>query len=145
MQKLVYCVSTIQEIQRISAVASTSLPHGLTKDMRINGYHFPEGTSKKHIIEFYFRNRHKNNCDFIFSVFYYLLVGFIPNLKKFMYDPTVFPNPNELIPERFIGKSTDGSTIVFKVSLTKNTRIKINMSEIIIYLITCYITLYTNI
>jgi cytochrome P450 len=46
MQTLVFCFATIQEIQRISAVASTSLPHGLTKDMTINGYHFPEGTSK---------------------------------------------------------------------------------------------------
>ena len=47
----------------------------------------------------------------------YLIAGFIPNLKKFMFDPKVFSNPDELIPERFIDKSADGSTIVFKVSL----------------------------
>ena len=42
---MVYCFSTIQEVQRISAVASTALPHGLTKDYKVNGYHFPKGTS----------------------------------------------------------------------------------------------------
>merc|ERR1712141_220767 len=89
MQEMVYCFSTIQEVQRISAVASTALPHGLTKDYTVNGYHFPKGTV------------------------------FQANLKKFMNDPTIFPSPELLIPERFIQTTSDGLTLTFK----KNKRV----------------------
>merc|ERR1712141_146058 len=89
MQEMVYCFSTIQEIQRISAVASTALPHGITKDVSVNGYHFPKGT--------------------IFQA----------NLKKYMNDPTIFPDPDLLIPERFMQTAEDGRTPVFK----KNKRV----------------------
>lgn len=71
-QKLVYCVATIQEVQRISTVAPTVLPHMSTKDISINGYYFPKGTT------------------------------FIANLRKYLRDPNVFPDPMRLIPERFI-------------------------------------------
>ena len=47
MHNLLYCIATIQEIQRVSAVAPTSLPHGLTKDISVRGYHFPKGTGMK--------------------------------------------------------------------------------------------------
>ena len=46
MHSMVYCVATIQEIQRISAVTMTTVPHRNTEDITVKGYHFPKGTSK---------------------------------------------------------------------------------------------------
>ena len=44
MQNMVYCVATIQEIQRLSTVAMGGLQHVLMKDTTVKGYHFPKGT-----------------------------------------------------------------------------------------------------
>ena len=41
---------------------------------------------------------------------------FQANLKKYMNDPTIFPNPDSLIPERFMQTAEDGKTPVFKVT-----------------------------
>ena len=72
MSTLIYCVATIQEVQRVSCVAPASLFHSTTKDVVVKGYKIPEKT---------------------------LMVA---NISKFMMDPDVFPKPYELIPERFI-------------------------------------------
>ena len=88
VQRLVYCVASIQEVQRISAVASISIPHLSTENISINGFFFPKGTT------------------------------FIPNLRKCMRDATVFPNPMKVIPERHIDvdESTEIPTMRIKVS-----------------------------
>ena len=78
MQELVYCMATLQEIQRISCVGPASLPHVLTTAMNINGYDFPEGSI------------------------------FMANLTKFLNDPEVFPEPTQFLPERFINIEADG-------------------------------------
>ena len=89
---MVYCVASIQEVQRISAVASISIPHLSTENININGYFFPKGTT------------------------------FIPNLRKYMRDPTVFPNPLQVIPERYIDvdDTTGNRNMRLKVSSTCN-------------------------
>ena len=78
MQELVYCMATIDEIQRISCVGPGSLPHVLTKNMNINGFDFPKGSI------------------------------FMANLTKFLRDPVVFPEPTKFLPERFIDVDIDG-------------------------------------
>ena len=78
MTDLVYCVATILEIQRISAVGPGSLPHVLTKPTNVNGYDFPEGSI------------------------------FMANLTKYMNDPDVFENPDTFLPERFIDIENSG-------------------------------------
>lgn len=78
MQQLVYCMATIEEIQRISCVAPGSLPHVLTKNMNINGFDFPKGSI------------------------------FMANITKFLKDPAVFPEPTRFLPERFIDIDEDG-------------------------------------
>ena len=78
MQELVYCMATVHEIQRISAVGPGSLPHVLTKPTTVHGYNFPEGSI------------------------------FMANLTKFMCEPDVFSSPNEFRPERFIEIDADG-------------------------------------
>ena len=80
MQKLVYCMATLLEIQRISCVGPGSLPHVLTKPLCVHGYNFPEGSI------------------------------FMANLTKFLNDPEVFPNPKCFVPERFIKTDTDGTS-----------------------------------
>ena len=72
MQQLVYCMATIEEIQRLSCVAPGSLPHVLTKNMSIHGYDFPEGSI------------------------------FMANMTKFLKDPLVYSEPARFIPERFL-------------------------------------------
>ena len=84
---LVYCVATIQEIQRVSCVAPATLMQNTTKNVEVNGYKIPKDT---------------------------LMVA---NITKFMMDPDVFPNPEKLTPERFIEESMDdnGVKITLKV------------------------------
>jgi len=77
--KLIYCVATIQEIQRIACVAPASLFHSVTKDLLLEGYHIKKGQN------------------------------FIVNLTKIMKDPYVFPNPDEFNPDRFIQNSTEAT------------------------------------
>ena len=83
VSRLIYCVATIQEIQRISCVAPATVLHSTMKDVTIKDYMLPKDT---------------------------IIVG---NLTKFMMDPGVFPEPNKLIPERFI--QDDGKKISIKV------------------------------
>ena len=114
MQEMVYCFSTIQEVQRISAVASTALPHGLTKDYTVNGYHFPKGTSMIYQLKMpKFQNLQYLIC--LLGTFKISIIVFQANLKKYMNDPTIFPNPDMRIPERFIQTTSDGLTLTFKV------------------------------
>ena len=79
MQQLVYCMATIEEIQRLSCVGPGSLPHVLTKNMSINGFDFPKGSI------------------------------FMANLTKFLKDPLVFPDSKRLLPERFLDFDDDGN------------------------------------
>ena len=80
MSQLVYCKATIQEIQRISCVAPLTLFHTTTRDVEVNGYSIEKGTR------------------------------FTANLRKFMTDPKVFPNPEKFTPERFIDYSCKDDT-----------------------------------
>lgn len=82
MHKLVYCVATIEEIQRLSCVAPGSLPHVLTKNMSINGFDFPKGSI------------------------------FMANVTKFLKDPLVFPEPRKFQPERFLTFDEDGNIVL---------------------------------
>ena len=79
MSWLVYCCATIQEIQRLSCVAPASLAHTATKDVEVKGYKIETGTR------------------------------IAANLTKFMKDPEVFPNPESLMPERFIESGSCGN------------------------------------
>ena len=82
-----YCVATIQEIQRISRVAPGSLFHASSKDVVVEGYNLKKGQI------------------------------FLANLTKFMTDPNVFPEPNKFIPERFLQEEdlSDGGLRKLKV------------------------------
>ena len=72
ISKLTYCVATIQEVQRISRVAPTTIVHTTVKDVEVNDYMIPKDTM------------------------------IIANLSKFMMDPAVFEEPEKFQPERFI-------------------------------------------
>ena len=93
ISNLVYCVATIQEVQRLSCVAPATLLHTTMKDVSVNGYKIPKGTRM------------------------------IANLTKFMNDPDVFPNPEELRPERFIEDAPEehGISMRIKVQCIKET------------------------
>ena len=76
-----YCVATIQEIQRLACVAPGTLMHTNINDVEIEGYQLKKG----HI--------------------------FTANLTKFMKDPEVFPEPKKFMPERFIlNNEVDGGS-----------------------------------
>ena len=77
-----YCIATIEEIQRISGVGPGSLPHVVTKDVEINGFHFPKGSI------------------------------FMANITKFLRDPCAFPEPTRFLPERFLTNDKDGTRIL---------------------------------
>ena len=70
--KLIYCVATIQEIQRVSCVAPSTLIHCPTNDVEVKDYKIPKDTM------------------------------IVANLAKFMMDPEVFPEPEKFLPDRFI-------------------------------------------
>ena len=82
-------------MQRLSCVAPATLLHTTMKDVSVNGYNIPKGTRM------------------------------IANLTKFMKDPDVFPNPEELRPERFIEDATEenGLSTRIKVQYIKETLI----------------------
>ena len=70
-------MATIQEIQRVSCVGPGTIIHTTTKDVEVQGYKLKKGTRM------------------------------MANLTKFMMDPNIFPQPECLIPERFIQKEKD--------------------------------------
>ena len=82
--KLVYCIATIQEIQRVSCVAPSTLIHSPTTDVEVLGYKIPTDTM------------------------------IVANLAKFMMDPDVFPEPEKLLPDRFIEQ--EGKKLKLKVN-----------------------------
>ena len=75
-----YCVATIQEIQRISCVAPASLFHCATKDIMVEGYKIKKGQRM------------------------------LANLTKYMNDPEVFPLPQKFMPDRFIHNDNNKSS-----------------------------------
>ena len=70
--QLAYTKATIMEIQRLSRVAQGSLIHRLLKDTKVKNYDFQAGQH------------------------------FVINVEKFLMDPTEFPEPEKLKPERFL-------------------------------------------
>lgn len=87
VSQLVYCVATIQEIQRVSCVAPATLLHTTMRDVEVNGYKIPKSTVM------------------------------IANLTKFMKDPDVFPEPEKLIPERFLQEEIDDNGVNLKLKV----------------------------
>ena len=85
ISSLIYCTATIQEVQRVSCVAPATLIHATTKDVEVKEYRIPKDTMM------------------------------IANITKFMMDPDVFPEPDKLIPERFI--ENHGDKLQLKVNL----------------------------
>ena len=75
--QLIYCMATIQEIQRLSCVAPASLIHSTTRDVEVEGYKLRKGQP------------------------------FVANLTKFMHDPNVFEDPMHFKPDRFIENDGD--------------------------------------
>ena len=62
------------ESLRITSMVHHSVPHYASEDIRIGDYVVPKGS------------------------------GIFPSLISVMYDPTLFPNPHDFKPERFIGE-----------------------------------------
>ena len=75
--QLIYCMATIQEIQRLSCVAPASLIHSTTRDVEVEGYKLRKGQP------------------------------FVANLTKFMHDSNVFEDPKNFKPYRFIENDGD--------------------------------------
>ena len=80
-------MATIQEIQRASCVAPATLLHTTTKDVEVNGYRIPKNTLM------------------------------IANLTKFMKDPIVFPDPEKLVPERFLQEEMRDNGAILKLKV----------------------------
>ena len=99
VSRLVYCVATIQEVQRVSCVAPATLIHATTKDVEVKDYKIPKDTMM------------------------------VANITKFMMDPDVFPEPDKLIPERFIEKDEK------KHTLKVNNYYNIDFNSILIILL----------
>lgn len=72
MKDLTYCHATMLEVQRISATVPASLPHKTTEDIQMDGYVIPKDSLM------------------------------IANLRLFLHDEKVFPNPKEFNPSRFL-------------------------------------------
>ena len=97
MSQLVFCNATIQEIQRVSCVAPMTLLHAATRDVEVNGYSIKKGTR------------------------------IAANLTKFMNDPKSFPNPETLMPERFIDYSYgDDANSMLKLKVVGGRQINNN-------------------
>ena len=75
--QLIYCMATIQEIQRLSCVAPASLIHSTTRNVEVEGYKLRKGQP------------------------------FVANLTKFMHDSNVFEDPKNFKPYRFIENDGD--------------------------------------
>ncbi len=69
---LPYVSAFINEVQRMVNLLPQNLIHKTTRDVTINGYHIPEGTN------------------------------ILPQISTVLYDETIFPNPMEFKPERFL-------------------------------------------
>ncbi|XP_077981546.1 cytochrome P450 2J4-like [Glandiceps talaboti] len=76
-QELPYITATMMEILRIASISPTAAPHCVTNDTEIRGYHIPKDT----IV--------------------------LPHLRSVLFDPKVWPEPDEFKPERFL--ADDGS------------------------------------
>ena len=87
--QLLYCVATIQEIQRMSCVAPATVPHANTRDVDLKGYRISKGTT------------------------------IIANLTKFMEDPEIFDEPFKFTPERFIEYENDNDLSHRKLKVYK--------------------------
>ncbi|KAK3084214.1 hypothetical protein FSP39_010165 [Pinctada imbricata] len=70
--KLVYCESVLHEVLRIGNIAPLSLPNGLSEDLYYRGYIIPKDAM------------------------------LFPNLDSIMNDSTLFENPEDFIPTRFL-------------------------------------------
>ncbi|KAF9497559.1 cytochrome P450 [Pleurotus eryngii] len=74
---LPYMNAVALEALRWHSVAPTSVPHRTTEDQFYKGYFIPKGTL------------------------------FLTNIWKMMHDPTVYSNPSEFRPERFLGDAPE--------------------------------------
>jgi len=70
--KLPYIDALIKEIHRWNPVVPTAIPHKLTQDDVYKGYHIPAGST------------------------------IIPNSWAVMHDPSLYPDPFSVVPERYL-------------------------------------------
>ncbi|KAI6183580.1 Unspecific monooxygenase [Aphelenchoides bicaudatus] len=73
--KLTYLQATINEIQRIANILPINLLRTVTEDIKIDGYHFKEGSMV------------------------------LPQISILMNDPTYFPEPEQFNPDRFLDEN----------------------------------------
>lgn len=69
---LPYVEATISEVHRCSTIAPLAVPHGVLHNVQFRGYTFPKG------------------------------VTVLPNLDSVLHDPTVWGDPQNFRPERFL-------------------------------------------
>jgi len=77
--QLPYCQAVIQEVQRLSCVAPTCLPHRITRPLELDNHKLPEDT-----------------------------IAMI-NLVSYMQDPDHWTKPTAFLPERFLEKTDIGA------------------------------------
>ncbi|XP_071477261.1 cytochrome P450 2U1-like [Diadema antillarum] len=76
-KRLPYTESTLLEIQRITSIAPFGVPHAPIKDAVLGGYDIPKGTV------------------------------IIPNIWAVHHEPSLWENPDQFNPERFLDKETN--------------------------------------
>jgi cytochrome P450 len=90
---LPYCEAVLHEVLRIGSIVPTSVPHGLSDDLRYKGFIIPKDSI------------------------------LIPNLHSVSFDKEIFPDPHAFCPERFLDEKGNlhNTDKVLAFSLGKQT------------------------